>query len=59
MRHGVSQETFKAAVVVAENTPDPRSDRVDAAIAHLGAGAPDSRAVAQAMIACILAEAAK
>jgi hypothetical protein len=56
MTHGVSPEVFQAALVAAENAPDPRMERVDLAVAHLGAGALDARAVAQAVISCILAE---
>jgi len=56
MTHGVSPEVFQAALVAAESAPDPRMERVDLAVEHLGAGALDSRAVAQAVISCILAE---
>lgn len=56
MAHGVSPEVFQAAVAVAENTPDPRMERVSLAVAHLDAGTPDAHDVAQAMIACIMGE---
>lgn len=59
MFQGVSQETLKAALIAAENAPDPRSDRVSLAIAHLDAGETDAHLVAQAMIASILAESTK
>ena len=59
MTHGVSPEVFHAALVAAENAPDPRMERVDRAVERLGAGALDSRAVAQAVISCILAESSR
>jgi hypothetical protein len=59
MSHGVSREVLRAALVAAENAPDPRDERVTLAIAHLHAGTPDANAVAKAMIARILAEAGK
>jgi len=59
MSHGVSREVLRAALVAAENAPDPRNERVNLAIAHLHAGTPDASAVAQAIIARILAEAGK
>ena len=59
MTHGVSPEVFQAALVAAKNAPDPREERVSLAVAHLGAGALDARAVAQAMISCIRDESAR
>lgn len=57
MTHGVSLEVFQAAILAAQSTPDPCDERVDLAVAHLRAGAHDSRSVAQAVIASILEEA--
>lgn len=59
MGHAVSTEILHAALMVAENAPDPRHERVTRAIAHLHAGTLDANAVAQAMIARILAESGK
>jgi hypothetical protein len=59
MGHAVSREILNAALLVAENAPDPRRERVTMAIAHLHAGTPDASAVAQAMIARILEESGK
>jgi hypothetical protein len=58
MAHGVSPEVFQAAVMAAENAPDPRMERVSLAVAHLDAGRLDSHEVARAIVACILAESA-
>jgi hypothetical protein len=59
MGQAVSREILHAALTIADNAPDPRRERVTMAIAHLHAGTPDSSAVAQAMIARILAESRK
>jgi hypothetical protein len=59
MGHAVSREILHAALMVAENAPDPRRERVTIAIAHLHAGTPDANVVAQAMIARILEESGK
>ena len=56
MSYGVSPEVFKAAILAAESAPDLREDRIDRALAHLGAGPFDAHAVAQAMISSVLAE---
>jgi hypothetical protein len=49
----VSVDVVQAAILVAENTPDPRADRVEMALVHLDAGLVDARTVAQAMLATI------
>ncbi|MDR3687048.1 MAG: hypothetical protein P4L93_08855 [Coriobacteriia bacterium] len=52
----VSVDVVQAAILVAENTPDPRSECVELALVHMDAGKPDSRTVAQAMISSIIAD---
>jgi putative ribosome biogenesis GTPase RsgA len=52
----VSVDVVQAAILVAENTPDPRADRVERALVRLDAGRLDASHVAQAMIASILAD---
>jgi hypothetical protein len=49
-------DVVQAAILVAENTPDPRADRVERAIVHMDAGPLDSYSVAQALISSILAD---
>jgi hypothetical protein len=46
----------QAAILVAENTPDPRREYVELALVHMDEGKPDSRSVAQAMISTIIAD---
>ena len=52
----VSVDVVQAAILVAENTPDPRSEYVELALVHMDEGKPDSRSVAQAMISTIIAD---
>ena len=52
----VSVDVVQAAILVAENTPDPQADRVEMAIVHLDSGELDSRTVAQALISTIIAD---
>jgi hypothetical protein len=52
----VSVDVVQAAILVAENTPDPRADRVEMAIVRLDSGELDARTVATAMISTILAD---
>jgi len=52
----VSVDVVQAAILVAENTPDPRTECVELALVHMDAGKPDSRSVAQAMITSIIAD---
>jgi hypothetical protein len=54
--HDVPVGVLQAAILAAENAPDPREDRVELAMVHMDAGTPDSRAVAQAMISTIIAD---
>ena len=53
---GVSAHVLEAAISAAEGTPDPREGRVESAVVSMGLGALDARAVAQAMIASIVAD---
>jgi len=53
---GVSADVLEAAISAAEGTADPREGRVERALARMGAGAADARAVAQAMIASVVAD---
>ena len=52
----VSVDVVQAAILVAENTPDPRTECVELALVHMDAGKPDSHSVAQAMITSIIAD---